>query len=141
MTDISPTHLIAGQTSTLSCSTLFNYPPATFNWTQGVDNKELDPIRFTVLPSSGDLVISPVVPEDQQQITCWAFNKFGVSFVSKDITVDFKPVVSFSNTYVHLILNTNLTIKCSSVSRPESSSVEVFLPTGNKALSFQVNTL
>ena len=134
---ITPTQLIAGEAATLSCGTLFNYPPATFSWTQGDDFTPVNVSRFTVL-SNGDLFISPVIPEDQQSITCHASNQYGSSAVTQAISVDLRPVVSFSRTNVQLVLNTNLTVTCSAFSRPEAS-FEVYLPSGNQALSFQVS--
>ena len=81
------------------------------------------------------------MPEDHQIITCHATNIHGSSVVSQFINVDITPVVQFSRSgSVDLLLNTNLTVTCSAFSRPKAS-LEVFLPTGNKALSFQVSRI
>ena len=139
VTVITPTLLIAGQTATLTCSTLYNYPPASFNWTQGDNNTPLDPTRFTI-STNGNLLISPVIPDDHQTITCHANNIHGSSLVSQFISVDVIPVVQFSNSSVNVFLNSNLMVTCSAFSRP-LAILEVFVPSGNKALSFQVSSV
>lgn len=132
---ISPTYFVAGDTATLSCELIYNYPLSTVSWNQG-QSASLDPQRFTV-QSNGDLVISPIIPEDQQSITCNATNAIGVSSETVQLEVDVRPVVSFPYSSISVLLNTNLTVTCSVFSRPLSTR-ELVLPSGNKALSFQV---
>ena len=139
MTSITPTQLISGQTATLTCTVQFNYPPSTFNWTQGNEDLPVDTTRFTVY-NNGELVISPVIPTDHQTLTCHAQNSYGSSMVTQGISVDVSPTVSFSRNSVHLVLNTNLTVTCSAFSRP-GAVFEVYLPSGSKALSFQVTIM
>lgn len=136
ISSVSPVSFVAGDTAVISCELLYNYPSSSFNWAQGDGSTSLDPERFTI-HSNGDLTISPVIAEDQQSITCNATNVHGTVTATVDVEVNVRPIVSFPYRSISVLLNTNLTVTCSVFSRP-SSTQELILPSGNKALSFQV---
>lgn len=82
--NISPTVLVAGETFSLTCDTLYNYPAASITWARA--NGEPLPRRFSVNEQE-QLVISPSAAEDEIEICCVASNSYGHSNITASLTV------------------------------------------------------
>lgn len=82
--NISPSVLVAGETFSLTCNTLYNYPATTITWARA--NDEPLPRRFSVNEQE-QLVISPSTVEDEIEIRCAATNSYGRSNATASLTV------------------------------------------------------
>ena len=128
---IAPLVLRAGDITRLICNVFYNYPSPKFEWFAS-GNQPLDQNRFTI-DANGDLIISPVMGDDQMEFVCRVSNSYGSSTISQFITVHVPPVVTLSkNNEVIAILDSNLTFSCSAIGRP-TPQLTLYFPNGEIA--------
>jgi hypothetical protein len=124
---ITPLVLIAGTSDRLQCNVFYDYPNPIYQWF-GPGNQPLDPNRFSI-DSNGDLLVDPVEGIDQMEFVCRVTNPYGSSTITQSIIVHIPPVASLSKSQVTAILDSNLTLTCSSAGRP-NPTLAMFYPNG-----------
>ena len=97
---------------------MYNYPPAMIQWFKGSTDSPLASNRFVTLPD-GTLTISPVLAIDEGAFICRATNQYGASEYSTQVEVLVRPVASFPQDEITVILSTNFSIQCSGTGKPE----------------------
>lgn len=131
----SPLVLIAADTYTLTCETVYNFPMADITWTR-VDGVPLPPGRFTTDVVGGTLLISPVEADDQAEYTCTAANDYGESSFSAPVTVHVRPSITLPSPQVTAILDADSTLVCPASGRP-TPDLQWSLPNGTNPADLQ----
>ena len=85
VTGIRPLALTAGESMALICTVDFNYPAGAVSWSRA-DGVDLPSERFTV-NSEGELVVTPVIVEDESEYLCTVTNVYGSSTIKAFIVV------------------------------------------------------
>ena len=86
VSSISPTSLVIGTNTTLTCTTSLNYPAGNVTWSRTERGDPLINDRFTV-NGDGTLLVSMAMMEDAGPLTCSVTNQYGRSFLTAQISV------------------------------------------------------